>query len=508
MPREFDVFLSHNSQDGPAVEQIARQLEAHGIRPWLTKWDLRPGENWQQEIEDQLLNIGAIAIFIGPDGIGPWQQAEIDTALIQRVERGCPIIPVILPSVGETWDLPVSLRKLGQVDFRRDEPDPVNQLVWGITGVQPNDYEVRLSRISVSGFKTISDVQSFEPRAVAVLIGPNGAGKSNFISFFHFLSRVLETSLQQYVGECGGASALFHGGLSQTEAISAVLAFESKHSEYGYELRLIHAAGDSLTFAEERCRVSRKHIPSEKGWVDFGVGHREAGLVESARKGDRTAQLIRRLMRKLIVYQFNDTSPRSRIRQKWNENDGRWLKGDGGNLASFLYRLQSYEPKYYQRIVDTLRLILPFFSDFELEPEHGRLLLRWREQGSDAVYDASQAADGMLRVMALVALLLQPKNDLPSVLILDEPELGLHPYAINVLGGLIQSVSTQVQVILATQSIALLDCFEPDDVVVVDRRGRESTFTRLNASELEGWLEEYSLSELWEKNVLGGRPAG
>ena len=160
----------------------------------------------------------------------------------------------------------------------------------------------------------------------------------------------------------------------------------------------------------------------------------------------------------------------------------------------------------YQRIVNTVRLILPFFSDFVLQPRHDHLLLNWRERNSDQVFSVSQASDGMLRVIALVTLLLQPERDLPDVLVLDEPELGLHPYAINIVGGLIRAVSTQVQVIVATQSTALVDCFDPEDIVVVEREGRTSTFRQIDVKSLEEWLEDYSLSELWEKNVLGGRP--
>jgi predicted ATPase len=151
--------------------------------------------------------------------------------------------------------------------------------------------------------------------------------------------------------------------------------------------------------------------------------------------------------------------------------------------------------------------VLPFFVDYELEPQYGRLILSWREEGTDAVFTAPQAADGMLRLMALVALLQQPEADLPNVLILDEPELGLHPYAVNVVAGLLRSASRRVQVILATQSVSLIDRFDPENIVVVDRHGRTSRFKRLGRDELRDWLEAYSLSELWEKNVIGGRPS-
>jgi predicted ATPase len=213
------------------------------------------------------------------------------------------------------------------------------------------------------------------------------------------------------------------------------------------------------------------------------------------------------MLRRMIVHQFHNTSSTARMRNKWAADDGRWLKEDAANLAPFLHRLKETKSKYYRRIVETLRLILPFFADFEFQPEYGRLLLRWRERGSDQVFSAAQAADGMLRAMALVALLQQPELDLPDVLILDEPELGLHPYAIEVLAALIQSASQHTQVIVATQSISLIDRFEPHDIVVVDRTGRESTFRRLSDSELSEWREQFTLSELWEKNVLGGRPS-
>ena len=135
------------------------------------------------------------------------------------------------------------------------------------------------------------------------------------------------------------------------------------------------------------------------------------------------------------------------------------------------------------------------------------MLLQWREKGSDLVFNPDQASDGTLRAMALVTLLLQPYDSLPDVLILDEPELGLHPYAINIIGSLINSVANHCQVILATQSPLLVDCFEPEDIIVVERNERESSFKRLVEADLEDWLEEYSLSELWNKNVLGGRPS-
>jgi predicted ATPase len=367
----------------------------------------------------------------------------------------------------------------------------------------------KLQKLTLKGFKTIREMKDFEPGPLTVLIGPNGVGKSNFISFFRMLSWTLAApgNLQIHVGELGGASALLHDGPAKTREIEADLTLGTGDGENQYAFRLVYAAGDTLIYADERFRFSRPGSRTRAPWKELDAGHRESKLISKVNEGDTTAKTILFLLRKIIVYQFHNTSATARMRGKWDVEDNRWLKEDAANIAPLLRRLREYENRYYQRIVETIRLILPFFADFELEPENGRLLLSWREKNSDRVFNVSQAADGMLRVMALVTLLLQPERDLPDVLILDEPELGLHPYAINVIGGLIRSLSNNTQVMMATQSVSMIDCFEPKDIVVVERKDRQSEFQRLDNKALEEWLKDYSLSELWEKNVIGGRPS-
>ena len=365
----------------------------------------------------------------------------------------------------------------------------------------------RLDRITIRGFKTIAELEEFEPGSLTALIGPNGVGKSNFIAFFRMMSWALADTgnLRFFVSERGGASKLLHDGPSRTREIEAELTIRTDAGENQYNFRLVYAADDQLIFADERYRFSRAGFGSPAPWRSAGSGHRDPQLLDHAASDD-TARVIRTLMQRIVVYQFHNTSDTARIRGKWNVSDDRYLKEDGANLAPVLYRLRETDRGCYQRIVDTVRLILPFFSDFVLEPDGYSLLLQWRERNSDEVFSVSQASDGMLRVLALVALLLQPEADLPDVMILDEPELGLHPYAITIIGGLISAAATRIQVILATQSMALIDCFDPADVVVVEREGRGSVFRRLSSEALDVWLEDYSLSELWEKNVIGGRP--
>jgi predicted ATPase len=371
--------------------------------------------------------------------------------------------------------------------------------------------KLMLDRLTLAGFKTIRRLEGLELGPVNVLIGPNGAGKSNLVSFFRMLNRMATPpgNLQLYVGKSGGANTLLHNGAAVTPEIVAALTFKSTDGVDKYRFRLVHAAQDTLVFAQEQLRLRPERPPSDGGsWLDMGTGHREPGLIVHAQ--DRNSRWKPRplwdFLMDCVVHQFHNTSETARIRQRWNVADNRSLKEDGANLAPLLLRIREQHPAHYQRITGTLRQIAPFFADFVLDPDGDTVLLRWRELGNDMVLGPHQASDGTLRAMALVTLLLQPRQELPHVIILDEPELGLHPRAISILAGLLLGVSSHTQVIVATQSPVLLDHFEPEQVIVAERNGAESVFRRLERETLDAWLEEYTLSELWDKNVLGGRP--
>jgi predicted ATPase len=183
------------------------------------------------------------------------------------------------------------------------------------------------------------------------------------------------------------------------------------------------------------------------------------------------------------------------------------LRPDAGNLAAYLLQLRQRQRPYYDRIVTTIRQAAPFFDDFDLRPlksDPNSVLLNWRDRDSDHLFGPDQLSDGTIRLMGLVTLLAQPEDDLPGFIVLDEPEIGMHPYAMEIVAGLIRSASVQSQILVATQSASLVNHFEPSEIITVTRSNAQSHFARLDARELDAWLKDYSVGELWEKNVIGG----
>ena len=365
--------------------------------------------------------------------------------------------------------------------------------------------DIKLKSLTIRGYKSIKAIDGFEPHAINLLIGPNGAGKSNFISFFKFLSWMLNSDgkLQEYIAYLGGANDILHDGADITKNIDAHIQIETSLGTNEYAFNLMFAKPDKLVFKEEKYRFSAKLIANVSNWSSCGVGHAEAHLPEV---DNTTSETILNLLRKLIVYQFHNTSDTAPMRLKWAVSDSRWLKQNAENLGSFLYRLRRDERPYYQRIIKYIRLVLPFFDDFELDEEFGQILLCWKEKGTNKIFNAGQASDGMLRTIALISLLAQNPRDLPAVLFLDEPELGLHPKAIDMLAGLIKAASTHCQVFVATQSISLVNNFDLGDLVVIERKGRYSEYHRPDSENLQAYLEEFSTGQIWEKNIIGGRP--
>lgn len=357
----------------------------------------------------------------------------------------------------------------------------------------------QIKRLTVRGFKSIRALEDFEMRPLNVLIGANGAGKSNFISLFRMLAELVEKRLQLFVRDQDGPDALLFGTRKRTVQMDAEFYF----ARNGYRISL-RPSGERLIFAREETWFSGDFTDSAH---PLGSGHDEARLPEV--QDDTFTPYVLPAVAGWRVYHFHDTSASAAVRQAQAVRDNLRLKQDAGNLAAFLRRLREHHADHYKRIVETIRLVAPFFGDFvyRKDPEE-RLELEWFEgDDPDTVRGPRQLSDGTLRFICLATLLLQPTLLQPDTILIDEPELGLHPYALTVLGALLRQASDARQLIVSTQSVELVNELAPEEVVVVGRREGASEFERLEPERLQDWLQDYSLGELWKMNVLGGRPA-
>lgn len=371
-----------------------------------------------------------------------------------------------------------------------------------------------LSKLSISGFKSIHDLQDFELHSLNVIIGANGAGKSNFIQVFRMLQAMAKQNLSKFILERGGADNFLFNGPKVTEAIDIQFDFESQSYTGGvnsYRFQLTPTINETFLIDESR-RYERSDLPTV--WRSYGSPSDESRLRDERNEKSANGQYpgvgyyVYLSISRWMVYHFHDTSSSAPMRRSEIIEDNQRLRSDASNIAPFLLKLKNDDDSSYQEILDAVRLVIPFFDQFRLDVmqlgEAEKVKLSWQQKGSDFPMQPYHLSDGSIRFICLATALLQP--DPPSTIIIDEPELGLHPAAITILAELIQSASIRTQVIVATQSPALIDQFAIEDVIIVNREKGASTFQRLEEKDLSSWLEEYSVGELWTKNVIAGGP--
>lgn len=349
--------------------------------------------------------------------------------------------------------------------------------------------------IEIKGYKSIKQ-QKVDLKDINILIGSNGSGKSNFISFFEFLNWLYNRNLQEYISLKGGEDKILFEGKEVTDQIYFNVEFNGGINGYSATLKV---GEETLIFTDERLIYNR-----DKG-KDISTYSKEANIKTT---DNFRAKYVIEYLNGFRKYHFHDTGAKSPFTQMSHiENDIYFLYEKGENLAAFLYNIQKENPKVYQRIISTIQSVTPYFSDFYFQPnKENYLRLQWKDKFSNVIYGVNDLSDGTIRFIGLATLFMQP--ELPQTIIIDEPELGLHPAAISKLAGLIKSVaSKQCQVILATQSTDLISHFEPEDILTVDRINGESVFRRLDSESLSVWLEEYTVDDLWKRNIItSGQP--
>lgn len=362
----------------------------------------------------------------------------------------------------------------------------------------------RIKTVSIQGFRSLAKIENLELPQLTVLIGSNGSGKSNFIRFFDMLSWMLRgQNLQEFILRQGGGDDQLFMGARHTSRISAEIRIETHRGYNDYRFALAHlSAGDTLMFTDEAFRYSDITRSTQAPWTLLPGGVKEAGLVGAK---DQTARIVVDLLKRCTTYQFHDTSANAYIKQPWDVGDNVWLRSDGANLAPILFRLQERDITRYKMIVRQITRVLPTFSDFELQPAFGKVSLRWRGKYGDKTFGPHLTSDGSLRLFCLLTLLNLSHEALPDVLFFDEPELGLHPHAITLVAEMLKKLSHTRQVFIATQSPYMVDCFELENVIVASSKDGATSLHNMPREQYQEWLDdEYLLSDLWLKNVVGG----
>lgn len=365
----------------------------------------------------------------------------------------------------------------------------------------------KLQEITIKGYKSIAFDRpvTLKLNDISILLGANGAGKSNIISFFRMLSYMMSKSFGKYVELSGTSNALLHYGAKKTPVISGEIKFSDNKSIDTYSFSLSNAAPDRLIITEERI-VWHRNGDDKPYDIYLEPLFKESALAVS---DNDVAKTLFKMLSSCKVYQFHDSSMEGPLRQACPVETTNYLQSRGNNLPSFLLFLRDNYVNSYNRIVDYVRDVVPTFQDFYLEPNNKFISLRWMDNSaSDYRFNAFQFSDGSIRFIALATLLLQPPQTMSNVIILDEPELGLHPYAISQLAEMIKDASLHAQIIIATQSKDLVDYFDLDNISIIemDKNTQSTSVTHLDNEDYHLWLQKYSISELWDKNIIGGRP--
>lgn len=365
----------------------------------------------------------------------------------------------------------------------------------------------KLVQVEIKGFKSISAnkplVLDFSD--LTILLGANGSGKSNIIGFFRMMNFMMTGALQRFVAQSGTNQTFLHYGSKVTPSLSGKIKFKKGKAFETYSFELTQASGQKLIITKEELVWQKSDMPKPVV-KELESDFKESGLIDS---DNQTAKIIRNLLSRCRAFQFHDSSATGPLRQASRINTAQYLQSEGNNLASFLYFLKHNHEKEYKRIVSYVKMILPHFGDFYLEPVNDYVQLNWKDDsGKDYVFSADQFSDGSIRFIALATLLLQPEKTMPGMIIIDEPELGLHPYAIEQLANMVKDASVHSQIIIATQSPQLIDGFSPESIIVIeqDNDSRATIAHKLKKEQLEAWLDDYTVSELWRKNVIGGQP--
>jgi predicted ATPase len=348
-----------------------------------------------------------------------------------------------------------------------------------------------VSRVKISGYKSIENC-NLKLRDLNVIIGANGGGKTNFIDFFQLLNHIFGRKLQEYVVKSCGPDEILRFGRDVTPQLSGEIVVGSR--QYGFALS--PAPDGRMAFADEF--ISNEEFQNRH----VGSGHFETLINEYDEKFSRV---------KCRVFHFQDLGRSSKIMQPQPlDADNMMLSHDAGNLAPHLYYLRENYKKSYDVIVKRVRVVAPYFIDFSFNIYGGgsqeMVELKWLERGCDTPHNVRNFSTGTLSFACLMTVLKSPREIRDDIIVLDQPDLNLHPTGLRIFANMLKVAKNYMQIIISTNSSEMLNQFEVEDLIVADRSGGATFLSRISRDEIDEWAEHCTLSQIWENNIIGGRP--
>lgn len=361
----------------------------------------------------------------------------------------------------------------------------------------------KLDQIGIRGFRSIRN-QTLALGPLNVLIGTNGAGKSNFLETFHFVKQVINQNLAHYTLAQGGADEILYRGREHSPEMIFKFDFanEAESAPSSYEVELASTDQDLLFLGKETLYAQTPDLFPRQHEIAIGRNLRESNLNNLKSKSGIIKETCLNLQ-SCRRYDFRNASALAPSRRPCPLHDNRFLRPRADNLAACLYAMRETQPVTFELLEGQVRQVASFFDAFHLEPsllDPEKIQLAWKEQGNDRPCSVSSMSDGTLRFICLATLLIQSK--LPNLVLLDEPEIGLHPHALAHLAGLLRLAAQRTQLIVATQSVTLVNQLTPAEVWFVDRIEGASVFRHLKHGDYSHWPDDYTLGDLWETNMI------